>query len=144
MDISPPKKVVYLKPLTLKCNASIIQSRLAEQLMQYAKLEWLNPVGEVMSNNNNPMIEEENVQNNLTSTIHLKSVFFRHKGKYICRSIFDFPGEGIVKYNQTSTTIDVIGKNMIVHLRGVTTNNEPATQEFTYHCGMNCNSCVNV
>ena len=121
MDISPPTNATHREPFTLYCKAFIVQSNLAPALMQYAKLEWVGPDGEVMTNNSNITITEEKEgvvdgegrRNILTSTLTFNPMIFRREGEYTCRSKFDFPGGETVIYNQTSTRIDVIGKNMI-------------------------------
>ena len=113
MEISPPTKVIHRKTFTLKCNASIVQSNLAQGLMQYANLEWVGPDGGVMTSNNDIIISGTNVQNNLTSTLMFNPMIFSHEGEYICRSKFDFPAGETALYNQTSTRIDVTGKNLI-------------------------------
>ena len=121
MDISPPTNATHLEPFTLKCKAFIVQSNFAPGLMQYAKLEWVGPDGEVMTSNGNINITEEKevvvdgqgLRNNLTSTLTFNPMIFRREGEYTCRGKFDFPGGEAVTYNQISTKIDVIGENMI-------------------------------
>ena len=121
MDITPPTEVINLKSFTLKCNASIVKPCLAPGLIHYAKLEWVDPNGEVITSKNHITITEEKdvvfdgeeFQNNIISTLKFKSVMFHHEGEYTCRSKIDFPDGKTEIYTNKTTRIEVIGKNMI-------------------------------
>ena len=123
MDITPPTTVA-LQAFTLECNASIVQSNLARGLMQYAHLEWVGPDGEVLTSNGSititekkEMLEnEEGFRNHLTSMLMFNPVMPHHEGKYSCRSKIDFPNRKTITYNETSTRIQVIGKNMNIKI----------------------------
>ena len=113
MDISPPAIAVHRQSFTIQCNASVVKSHLVEELMQYAKLEWLGPDGEVVASNTNIDTSETKVRNTLTGTLAFNPVLFRHEGQYTCRSKFEFSGGDSLTCALTSTRIDVIGKNKI-------------------------------
>ena len=92
--------------------------------MQYAHLEWVGPDGEVLTNNGSititekkEIVEDENgFRNNLTSTLMFNPVMFHHEGEYTCRSKIDFPNRKTIIYNQISTRIQVVGKNIIMSI----------------------------
>ena len=108
------EEAIHRQEYTLKCSASIVQCKLAPELMQYTSLEWLDNDGQVIPNNTNFTVENLEISGqNITSTLTFTPMDFQYEGKYTCRVKLDIPNE-VPMYNKSKPfDIHVIGKNIL-------------------------------
>ena len=114
MTITKTEEAIHGQNFTLKCSASIVQCKLAPELMQYTNLEWLHNGEQVLSKNTNFIVGNREISGqNIISTLKFAPMDFQNEGNYTCRVKLQIQNEEAMYTLSEPFYIHVIGKNIL-------------------------------